>query len=387
MSFFVRRIIKSDTTIMHLILFFSRGVSLATWASVGMIEREIALYLRLQVKGVNVSFVTYGGPGDLDYASHLRGIDILCNRWNLPLHWYERLLPFLHARVLRSADVIKTNQTNGADVALRAARIWRKPLIARCGYMWSEFALRHNDPEQVDLARKIEKWVFENASRVVVTTHAMKEYVKQNYNDDADKVVVIPNYVLTDLFSPSKAKPIPNNICYIGRLHEQKNLQSLVRACQGLPIQLYFVGEGQLGAQLKDLAASLGVDLVMHGNLPHNQLPELICQSAIFALVSHYEGHPKSLLEAMSCGVAVLAGDSPGIREQIIHGETGWLVTPDVESIRAGIQHLLANKALREALGKRARAFVQDNYSLDKIVEMEYSLIQNLAYRVTQCDY
>ncbi|MEW6406228.1 MAG: hypothetical protein AB1649_30955, partial [Chloroflexota bacterium] len=156
----------------HLILFFSRGVSLETWASVGMIEREIALYLRLQEKGIRVSFVTYGGSSDLGYADQLQGIEILCNKWNLPLHWYERLFPFLHAGALRGAHVYKTNQTNGADVALRATSIWRKPLIARCGYMWSEFAQRHGDPGQVDLARKIEKQVFENAHRIFVTTPA-----------------------------------------------------------------------------------------------------------------------------------------------------------------------------------------------------------------------
>ena len=148
---------------MHLVLFFTRGVSLQTWASVGSLEREIALYLRLGEKGVHVTFITYGGSGDLQYASQHDGIEILCNRWNLPPRWYERLLPFLHARILRSADVIKTNQTNGADVALRAARIWRKPLIARCGYMWSEFAQRRGATNEVELARKM-RWLRDHGS-------------------------------------------------------------------------------------------------------------------------------------------------------------------------------------------------------------------------------
>jgi len=94
--------------------------------------------------------------------------------------------------------------------------------------------------------------------------------------------------------------------------------------------------------------------------------------------VSRYEGHPKSLLEAMSCGAAVLGADSPGIREQIIHGETGWLVKIDAESIRSGIQHLLANQALRVTLGRNARNFVQENYALDRIVSMEYALYREI---------
>jgi len=364
---------------MRLVLFFSRGVSLDIWSSIGMIERETALYLRLHEKGVQVSFVTYGGRSDLRYADQLEGIEILCNKWNLPLHWYERLLPILHTKTLCRAHVFKTNQTNGADIALRSAKLWRKPLIARCGYMWSEFARRHGDPGQLELAGKIEKQVFENASRVVVTTHAMKTYIEENYVVDADRVLVFPNYVLTDMFSPGETKPASNRICFIGRLHEQKNLHTLVQACEGLGIELHLVGEGHLRAVLQEQAARLNISLVMHGNLPHHQLPEIIRQSAIFALVSRYEGHPKSLLEAMSCGAAVLGADSPGIREQIIHGETGWLVKIDAESIRSGIQLLLVNPDLRETLGRKARNFVIDYCSLDKVIEMEYALLSNLV--------
>lgn len=368
---------------MHIILFFSRGVSLETWASVGSLEREIALYLRLQEKGVQITFITYGGITDLGYAGQLKGIDILCNQWNLSPHWYERLLPFLHLHSLRHADVFKTNQTSGADVALRAARIWRKPLIARCGYMWSEFAQRHDNPIEVDFAKRIEKQVFENARCVVVTTHAMKNYVEENYNVNVDKVRVFPNYVLTDLFSPGNTAVIPKRVCYVGRLDEQKNLDSLVQACEGLQVELHLIGEGHLHASLRDQAARCGVNLVLHGNIPHHKLPEMIRQSVIFVLVSHYEGHPKSLLEAMSCGVAVLGANSPGIGEQIVHGETGWLVGTDAKSIRAGIQHLLENPTLREKLGRNARRFIQENCSLDKIVEMEYSLFRDVIHGET----
>jgi glycosyltransferase involved in cell wall biosynthesis len=118
----------------------------------------------------------------------------------------------------------------------------------------------------------------------------------------------------------------------------------------------------------------------MPGNLPHHQLPEMIRQSAIFALVSTQEGHPKSLLEAMSCGAAVLGADSPGIREQIVHGETGWLCGTDPQNIRAGIQHLLGDPQLRQRLGANARRFIVHNYSLEKIVEMEYNLLNEIVH-------
>lgn len=364
---------------MHLVLFFTRGVSLSTWASVGSLERELAIYLRLQAKGIKVSFITFGGRDEWQYRERLQGIEILCNRWGLPAQWYQRLLPVLHARALSRAAVIKTNQTNGADLALRAARIWRKPLVARCGFMWSEFARRAGDRRQMETAQRIEKQVFEKAARVLVTTPAMKAYIAAHYPAVAENHVrVFPNYVLTDVFMPGAVQPDSNRICYVGRLHEQKNLGALVQACEGLGVELHLVGEGHLDAALQAQAARLGVRLVLHGNLPHSELPALIRGSAIFALVSHYEGHPKALLEAMSCGAAVLAADAPGIRQEISHGETGWLVGTEAASIRAGLRHLLSNPALREELGANARRYVLENYALDRVVEMEYALYQEI---------
>lgn len=360
---------------MHLALFFTRGVSLQAWAQNGSLQREIALYLRLKrEKDIKVSFITYGGKEDLQYPGQLDGVEILCNRWNLPLPLYELLIPFLHANMLRRSNIIKTNQTNGADVALRAAMIWRKPLIARCGYMWSFMAQADGHVGQAKRAREIERIVFSRARRVIVTTPFMRDYVIGNYGGDSERVHVIPNYVLTDVFSTDRTDPVPNRISFVGRLCEQKNLFSLIHACAGIDVDLHFVGEGPLRSALQASARESNVRLHLHGNLPHEQLPEVIRKSALFALVSSHEGHPKSLLEAMSCGAAVLAADSPGIREQIIHGETGWLVRGDAKSIREGIIHLLANRPLREKLGLNARRFILENYSLNKIVEDEYAL-------------
>jgi glycosyltransferase involved in cell wall biosynthesis len=367
----------------NLALFFTRNVSLQTWFRNGSLEREIALYLRLHEKGVEVSFVTYGDKKDRELAKELHGIRILCNNWNLSQNFYARLIPYLHARSLRYVDVIKTNQTDGAEIALRAAKLWQKPLIARCGYMWSVFASNRGRHDETKQARQIEQRVFSYAQRVIVTTSSMKEYAVKQYGIPLEQIQVIPNYVLTDVFSPNQRKPQLNTICFIGRLNEQKNLPALINACAGLEVELTLIGEGNLRKSLQEQARQLGVRVNMPGNLPHNQLPDMIRQSSIFALVSNYEGHPKSLLEAMSCGAAVLAANSPGIREQIRHNETGILCETDPQSIRSGLQYLLSEPTVREKLGKNAHRFIEENYSLERIVEMEYSLLNNLLTGVS----
>ncbi len=362
-----------------LTLFFTRGVSLKTWEQIGSLEREIAPYVRLsQKKGIQVSFVTYGDTTDLKFRDQLSGIEILCNRWRLPSRIYEKLIPFLHAHAFTRTDLIKTNQTNGADTALRTARLWQKMLLVRCGYMWSDFAMRGGRVQEGMMARRIERSVFTAAQHVIVTTASMKDYIIENYYVPSKRIHIIPNFVLTDIFNPDNIQKVSKRICFIGRLSEQKNLFSLVQACTGLDVELVFIGEGQLRTALQEKAMEINVPLSLAGNLPHHQLPEEIRQSALFALVSYFEGHPKALLEAMSCGAAVLGADSPGIREQIIHGETGWLVGTDPDSIRSGIQHLLANPSLRQKMGANARRFAVENYSLEKIVEAEYMLIMEI---------
>jgi glycosyltransferase involved in cell wall biosynthesis len=365
---------------LDLVLFFTRGVSLCTWDQVGMFEREVALYRRLQEHGVQVTFVTYGDASDLAYARRLLGVRILCNRWGLAQARYERWLPWLHGPWLWRADIIKTNQTNGADVALRAARLWRKPLIARCGYMWSDLAAR-GGPERLaeaEQARRIESLVFNASDKVVVTTPAMFDYTVQQYQLPLNKVRVIPNYVLTELFSPNGTNPVPNRLCFIGRLSSEKNPCALVEACTGLDTELVMVGDGPLRTTIIEMANRLVINVKLLGNQPHAKLPEILRQSAIFLLVSPHEGQPKTLLEAMACGLPVIGADAPGIRELIRHGETGWLCGTDPESIRAAITGLLARPELCAQLGRNAHQFVVEKFGLDRIVELELALLREV---------
>ncbi len=368
---------KPDNNKIHLILFFTKGSSLQSWHSSGILEREVALYLQLVQNGIDVSFVTYGHRQDLKFAAHIPGIRIVCNCWGLPVKLYTVLLPYLHAKILKTGDIFKSNQMNGADVSLRAAQIWKKKVIARCGFMWSDLA-RQSIYHDFEEAYQVERKVFSGSSQVVVTTKRMRDYVIQNHRISGEKISVIPNYVLTDLFAPLKGDPAKNRICFIGRLNEEKNPLTLVRACAHTNVSLVMAGEGPLKEQVRSLARELNVKLELLGSVPHTQLPSILGESALFVLLSPKEGHPKTLLEAMSCGVPVVGADSPGIRELIEHGETGWLCEPTPESVRAAINYLLDRPTLRNKIGKSAREYVLKNFSLDRVLNLEMALYQDM---------
>ncbi len=373
--------VEQRSTPPKLVLFMTRGMSLTAWDRLGMFERETALYRALRPLVGGVAIVSYGGPEELAHSRRLPGIDILHNRWNLPERLYARLAPILHARALLRADVFKTNQTNGAEVALAAAHLHHKPLIARCGYMWSDFVARGAEPQyRLHQVERIERSVFGQATMVVVTTEAMRETISMRYLVPPARIQVIPNYVRTDLFFPQPEKREEGLVCFAGRLDEQKNPLVLVDALEGLGLRLLVIGQGPLQGAIQERAKAVGVDVQFAGQVEHTALPGYLNRAQLFVLPSHYEGHPKTLLEAMSCGLPVVGADSPGIREVIRHGETGYLCATDASSIRATIQTLLAEEAMREQLGHNARQYVLENLALERIVQLEFDALTTVVH-------
>jgi glycosyltransferase involved in cell wall biosynthesis len=366
----------------RLVLFFTSGVSLRKWDSLGMFDREVALYQRLQRQGVEVTFVTYGDAREQEYRARLPGIRICCNRWGLPSHIYERLIPILHPRALGRAQLYKTNQIPGGPAALASSRLYGKPLIARCGYMWSEFMGRRHGPNAHATFRSqaMEWQMFGGADRVVVTTDAMRQSVVGRQPWLADNIRVVPNYVDTELFCPGDPQEvIPNHLCYIGRLDEaQKNLLALVEAVDGLDVTLDLIGEG-IGRPTLEKAAARNPRIRLIGGRPHSALPEHLRRAALFVLPSHYEGHPKTLIEAMACGVPIVATDVPGIREVVRHGETAALCSPQADALRIRIAAVLADADLRKRMGRGAREYAVQHYSLDRIVARELAIYRELV--------
>ena len=362
----------------HLALFFTRGVSLETWYKTGLFERELALYRRLQQQGVRVTLVTYGTAADRRYRSLIPGMQILCNRWNLSTATYEKWLPLLHVLPLMRVTIVKTNQIAGADSALRAARLLRKPLIARCGYMWSEFAGNRDGPdaEETKRAQKTDGLVFSGAQRIVVTTEMMAKSIAERFPALQERIAVIPNYVDTELFAPDPGRALQSEAIFIGRIAAQKNISSLLEAVASLALRLTIIGEGEEREKLMQRYGDVQGRVRWLNFMPHQELPRYLHDARLFILPSVYEGHPKALIEAMSCGMPVIGTRTPGIQELIHHGETGWLCDTDPASIRQALLKLLENPELCAHLGNNARAFVVRNFSIERIVQHELALYQ-----------
>ena len=364
---------------MHLTLFFTYKTSLERWNSIGMFDREVAIYRKYQEKGIELSFITYGNNDHILFRNHLPGIEILCNVKHLPTKLYTTMIPLLHANTLRKTDIIKTNQTPGGLIALKSAKLYGKPILARCGYMHSEFTASKYGTKSKKAAKALreENRLFSRASGIEVTTPMMKESILSRLSEVHDRISVIPNYVDTDVFTPRETQR-DIDLLFIGRLISQKNLIALLDALPGLGLRTVIIGNGPLEQKLKDKAHDLGVDITWKSNVPNNDLPTYLNRAKLFILPSLYEGHPKTLIEAMACEVPIIGANSPGIREIIRDGETGWLCDTEPESIRNTIKKLIASEALRNTVSRNSRKFAIANYSIGHIVEREHQLLEDI---------
>lgn len=366
----------------NLALFMSLGSSLDNWVRSGTLARETALYRALVPRLGGVHLVTYG-RNDRALEPGLGGLRVRDNRLGLPLGLYRRWLALGWGLKDLRPGLVKTNQMQGADVALAAARGAGLAFLARCGYLPSNIAIWRHGPGSPQAAEflRLEARVFTAADRVAVTTPAMAQTVAERYGADPAKVRVVPNFVDTALFAPAKAEgPAREDdlLVYVGRLHEEKNLLPLLEALKGQRWRLELAGEGPQRETLVRAAADLGVRASFLGKVDNADLPRLLNRAGAFALPSKGEHHPKSLLEAMSCGAACLGTDVPGIAELIDHGRTGWLCPPDAAGLRAGIEAVMGDAGLRAALGAAARDYVLANFTFARVLDLELALLSEL---------
>jgi len=193
--------------------------------------------------------------------------------------------------------------------------------------------------------------------------------------------VVLPNYVQTRVFTPDPPLKREYDIVFVGRIAPQKNVAALLEVVRKLRVRALIIGEGELKSDLRRRYADVAELVDWVPNVPHRELPGWIQKARIFVLPSLYEGHPKALIEAMSCAMPVLGAAAPGIRELLADRRTGLLRGTDAESLAEAVRELLTDRDLRLALGAAAREFVIANYSLRATVDKELILYRQLLAR------
>src|SRR5437588_377387 len=206
----------------------------------------------------------------------------------------------------------------------------------------------------LELARRhprLVRFVVRRAQVVICVSEALAEAARRCGGRD---VRTIPNGV--ELPASTGVEAEPAEVLFVGRLSPEKGIGELVAATKGM--SLVVAGDGPLRHLLPGAL----------GFVPHEELGDLYDRAAVVVCPSYREGLPLCVLEAMAHGRPVVASAVGGIPELVEDGVTGYLVEPgDVGGLRAAIERLLADPALRRRLGRAGRARVAERCSWEHV--------------------
>ena len=181
-----------------------------------------------------------------------------------------------------------------------------------------------------------------------------------------DQVVVIPPGVSFDHYTPdSSVRATVPTFAYLGRLKKYKGVDLVIRAFARVRDQravLEIAGAGDHRPALEALVASLDLTPRVRflGFVSETEKLALLRRAWAVALASPKEGWGLTNVEAEACGTPVVASDSPGIRESVRHGETGFLTRHgDIPAMAEALDKLAASPALVASMGIKARAFAE----------------------------
>ncbi len=357
----------------NLLFCMTPGVGLQTWKNIGTLQRELKPYEEFLSRGWDVKILTFDKGKIPDLPEGIKAV-------RLPHRCLLFLLPWTHRDLGTWADVIKTNQSVHAYLYTKAARYWKKPILLRCGYVHGEYLETIKGlTYRVKLYQRMEARAFQEATHSQVPTEELSKWVQRRYHIPENKITIMPNFVDTGLFRPMEVDKKNRSVISVGRLVSVKRYDLLINACAEIPgCSLTIVGEGPERQNLENLAKERRLDLNLTGNLPNENLPRVLQTHQIFAITSSREGHPKALVEAMSCGMPCLCVDAIGIRNIIEKGNNGWLVKASRDSLVGGISELFENHGLRDKLSRDAREYVLEHYGFDTCFTREYDSISSI---------
>ncbi len=208
------------------------------------------------------------------------------------------------------------------------------------------------------------------ADGVISSSACSRDWCARLHGIDANDVEVVHLGVDLEEFKPPTERRSGRRIVFVGRLAPSKGVEHLVEAVRSLApshegLELVLVGRGEpdhvdrLRGRLADSRATLEVV----GHVDRSELPSILGRADVLAAPSLYEGGPGLVfLEAMACGVPVIASAAGGAGEIVRPGENGFLVPPaDVDAIAGAIDALISVPELARKLGDGGRRFVEEH--------------------------
>jgi alpha-maltose-1-phosphate synthase len=306
--------------------------------------------------------------------------------------WYSHLGGIL-AKLIHGIPLVLTVHS------LEPLRPWKRDQLGR-GYDFSSW---------------VERTALEMADAVIAVSQETKADVLRLFQVPAERVEVIHNGIdpqefrrveATDALVRFGIDPTVPYVLFVGRVTRQKGIVHLVRAIRHMDLgfQVVLVGGApdtpEIEAEMKEALQAVqrhrdGVFWVDHVSRK-DILLQLYSHAAVFCCPSIYEPFGIINLEAMACETPVVASAVGGIKEVVVHGETGYLVPVKLQTqapfepvdperfsadLAARINELMADERLRRRFAAAGRRRVEERFSWRAIAEQTKALYEKVAQR------
>jgi D-inositol-3-phosphate glycosyltransferase len=287
-------------------------------------------------------------------------------------------------------DLIHSHYWLSGVVAHELRKFWRAPIIHMAhtlGVMKNRVAQRSEERES-DLRLEMEEEIVRWADRTIAATEAEKAQLQMLMQADTSRVDIIPPGVDLHAFHPipmaeAKARigvpPGDTMVLFVGRIEPLKGVETLLRAMKllrdrnAMPsnLCLSIIGgdasdngarENAEMERLRALRMELGIgDVVAFlGKQDQDSLADYYAAAQAVIMPSYYESFGMVALEAMACGVPVIASEVGGLAFLVRDGETGFHVPDrDPEALCDKLQLLIGNSPLRSKLGANAAEYAK----------------------------
>jgi glycosyltransferase involved in cell wall biosynthesis len=230
------------------------------------------------------------------------------------------------------------------------------------------------------------------ADLIVATSRGVSHDLTSSFGIDPARIRVLANPVDLDRVRAAAAEPIDDGvlpggdgplIVAAGRLAEAKNyplmIETFAQLRQRMPVRLCILGQGELESSLRQLIASKQLtDAISLAGFQANPW-KYIARGDVFLLTSHYEGFGNVLIEAMACGVPVVATASAGTRDIITSGTDGLLAgahTP--QSVSAAVIGVLESPQRRDAMARAAETSAE-RFATARVIARYDDILTELA--------
>lgn len=237
------------------------------------------------------------------------------------------------------------------------------------------------------------KLIFSYCDKLVVLSNNLAEDSK-SVGISSKKVCVIPNGINFNQFSPEvdgtdirKKLSIADDekvILFVGRLSLVKRVDILIDVTkrlskEGLRVKAVIVGDGEYRDYYHKLAEPAN-NIIFTGPVSHSEIQKYFAMADVFMLPSLSEGLPNVLLEVAACAKPIVATNTGGISDIVIHGKTGFLVDQgDPDTFIEYIRLILSDEELSKKLGNNAYEHVRKEFDWSVIIKKYKQIYEGLT--------